>query len=409
MAKRVYIIAGEASGDLHGGNLVRELLALAAEQGTAAAGGGQGGSQAEPANSPTRRAPSPKPMAACDSPLSIRAWGGDRMADAGAEVVKHYRELAFMGFTQVLANLPAILRNIKACKRDIEAFKPDALVLVDYPGFNLRIAEWAHGRGIPVHWYISPQVWAWKAGRVRTLKRVVDRMHVVLPFEREWYARHGMDVDFVGHPLLDAIEREGRAPLPPLPGDDGRPVVALLPGSRAQEIARTLPVMRAVVPHFPACRFVLAAAPSVSEGTWSRLLGDAPVTVLHGRTYDVLRHARAALVTSGTATLETALFGVPEAVCYKGNPVNFWLAKRLVDVPFISLVNLIMGREVVRELVQVDLAPDTLRDELRRLLEDGPYRNGMLKALEKLRGLLGGPGASAKVAGAVWKTVRERP
>jgi lipid-A-disaccharide synthase len=374
MAKRLYIIAGEASGDLHGGNLVRALFQASG------AGAGAGA-------------------------LQVRAWGGDRMAAAGAEVVKHYRELAFMGFTQVIMNLRTILRNIDTCKADIEAFKPDALILIDYPGFNLRIAEWAHAKGIPVHYYISPQVWAWKKGRVHTIKKVVDRMYVILPFEKPWYANYGMDVEFVGHPLLDAIEQEGRNPLTALPGDDGRPVVALLPGSRRQEIARMLPLMVEVARRFPKQRFVMAAAPSVPDAVYTEGIGSAPITLAKGRTYDVLRTARAALVTSGTATLETALFGVPEVVCYSGSALNVWIAKRLVDIKFISLVNLIMDREVVRELIQSELTVESLSKELEDLLADGPYRQRMVQALSQLREQLGGPGASAKVASAVWKSL----
>ncbi len=369
MSKKLYMIAGEASGDLHGGNLVRELMKL-------------------------------------DPGLKVRAWGGDRMSAAGAEVVKHYRELAFMGFAEVVANLRVILRNLKRCKEDIRSYRPDAVVLIDYPGFNLRIAQYAHELGIPVHWYISPQLWAWKKGRVHTLKRVVDRMYVILPFEKDWYAGYGMDVDFVGHPLLDAIEQEGMTPLEPLPGDDGRPVVALLPGSRAQEISRMLPLMAGTARHFPDHRFVLAAAPSVPAEVYSSLLGDAPVSVVTGRTYDVLRSASAALVTSGTATLEAALFGVPEVVCYKGSSLNVWLARRLVDVKFISLVNLIMDREVVRELVQDDLTLDALRAELKRILKDGEPRRTMLSDLAELRERSGGPGASSLVANALWKSLR---
>lgn len=371
--KRIYIIAGEASGDLHGGNLVRELFAVESAAGT--------------------------------SPLLIRAWGGDRMAAAGAEVVKHYRELAFMGFTQVIMNLRTILRNIDVCKRDIEAFRPDALVLIDYPGFNLRIAEWAHAKGIPVHYYISPQVWAWKKGRVRTIKRVVDRMYCILPFEKDWYAGHGMSVDFVGHPLLDAIEQEGKSTLEPLPGDDGRPVVALLPGSRRQEISRVLPLMVAVAKRFPDQRFVLAAAPSVPGEAYDALISGSGIALVKGRTYDVLRHARAALVTSGTATLETALFGIPEVVCYSGSALNVWIARRLVDIKFISLVNLIMDREVVRELIQSDLTVDAMSTELAELLRDGSRRSALLADLDELKQKLGGPGASAKVASAVWKSL----
>jgi len=368
--KRIYMIAGEASGDLHGGNLVRELFVKAAGE-----------------------------------PLEIRAWGGDRMAAAGAVVVKHYRELAFMGFTQVIMNLRTILRNIDRCKADIEDFKPDLLILIDYPGFNLRIAEWAHANGIPVQYYISPQVWAWKKGRVHTIKKVVDRMYVILPFEQAWYANYGMEVEFVGHPLLDAIEQEGRTPLSALPGADERPVVALLPGSRHQEIARMLPLMVAVAARFPAYRFVLAAAPSVPDAVYAAALQGSDITVVKDRTYDVLRTAHAALVTSGTATLETALFGVPEVVCYSGSALNVWIARRLVDIRFISLVNLIMDREVVRELIQGDLNVEALAAELERIMQDGPYRQQMEKGLAQLRAKLGGPGASAKVAAAVWKSL----
>jgi lipid-A-disaccharide synthase len=371
MGKRIYIIAGEASGDLHGGNLVRALFQEAGAR-----------------------------------TLHVRAWGGDRMAAAGAELVKHYRDLAFMGFTQVVMNLRTILKNIELCKQDITAFKPDLLVLIDYPGFNLRIAEWAHAQGIPVHYYIGPQVWAWKKGRVHTIKRVVDRSYVILPFEKPWYARYGVEVDFVGHPLLDAIEQEGRSTLKPLPGADDRPMVALLPGSRRQELARMLPKMVAVSRRFPQYRFVMAAAPALPAELYTSAIGDAPITLVTGRTYDVLRSARAALVTSGTATLETALFGVPEVVCYSGSALNVWIAKRLVDIRFISLVNLIMDREVVRELIQSDLTVNNLSAELEQLMSEGPYRTRMLADLEALRQCLGGPGASAKVASELWKSLR---
>ena len=365
---KYYIIAGEASGDLHGSNLIREIRKN-------------------------------------DTTAVVRCWGGDKMKAQGGDLVKHYRELAFMGFTQVIMNLRTILHNIDTCKQDIETFNPDALILIDYPGFNLRIAEWAHAKGIPVHYYISPQVWAWKKGRVHTIKKVVDRMYVILPFEKEWYVRYGMQVDFVGHPLLDAIEQEGKTRLVPLPGDDGRPVVALLPGSRRQEIARVLPLMARVAKRFPQERFVLAAAPSVPDEAYTEHLDGSSITVVKGRTYDVLRHARAALVTSGTATLETALFGIPEVVCYSGSALNVWIAKRLVDIKFISLVNLIMEREVVRELIQDDLTVETMSAELERLLAEGPYRSAMLADLTALQQKLGGPGASAAVAASVWKSL----
>lgn len=373
MGKRLYIIAGEASGDLHGGNLVCALFDRAKEPD--------------------------------GEELTVRAWGGDRMAAAGAEVVKHYRELAFMGFAEVILNLRTILRNMEVCKQDIEAFRPDAIILIDYPGFNLRIAKWAHARGIPVHYYISPQVWAWKKGRVHTIKKVVDHMYVILPFEKDWYAGYGMEVQFVGHPLLDAIAKEGRSTLGKLPGDDGRPVVALLPGSRTQEISSMVPLMKEVAAHFTDHRFVLAAAPSVPAEYYRELLDGTPIDLVTGRTYDLLRSARAALVTSGTATLETALFGVPEVVCYRGSAVNVWLAKRLVNVKYISLVNLIMDREVVKELIQNDLSVANMRTELERILYDGPERERMLMDLRDLQEKLGGGGASQIVANAVWKSL----
>ncbi len=393
MSARLFIIAGEASGDLHGGNLIKELFRLAGASSEWRVMSGEYGGAGMPPYSPP---------ATHHASLSIRAWGGDRMAAAGAEVVKHYRELAFMGFTQVVMNLRTILRNIDVCKRQIEDFKPDAVVLIDYPGFNLRIAEWAHARGIKVLYYISPQVWAWKANRVEVIKRAVDRMFVILPFEKEWYAKRDVDVDFVGHPLLDEIAAHSSSPI--LAGHDG--VIALLPGSRAQEITRMLPVMIAAARHFPNERFVIAAAPSIPEAFYSSMIGDARVEIVMGRTYDLLRGAKAALVTSGTATLETALFGVPELVCYSGGAINVWIARRLVKVPFISLVNLIMEREVVRELVQQDLNEENLRSELDRILNDHPHRDRMIAELRTLREKLGGPGASTRTAELVWKSLR---
>ncbi len=368
---RIYVIAGEASGDLHGANLLKALKRL-------------------------------------DDGLEVRAWGGDRMEAQGAHLVRHFRDLAFMGFAEVVRNLRTILDNIAFCKRDILAWAPDAVVLIDYPGFNLRIAEFCHQHGIKVFYYISPQVWAWKKGRVRTIRKVVDRMFVILPFEKDWYAQHGMEVDFVGHPLLDAIEEEGRKPLAPLPGDDGRPVVAVLPGSRRQEIAGMLPIMLRMVRHFPSHRFVVGAAPSVDKEFLSELIGDSGVSVVEGRTYDLIRSADAAIVTSGTATLETALFGVPEVVCYKGSRVNVAIARWLVKVPFISLVNLIMGEEVVRELIQDDLNEKELRFELDRLLNDEAYRRKMRSDLADLLHRLGGPGASATTASLMWKSLHDK-
>lgn len=368
MGRRLYVIAGEASGDLHGANLIKALKRI-------------------------------------DPALEVRAWGGDRMAGAGAQVVKHIRDLAFMGFAEVLMNLRTIARNLRACKEDIAAWRPDAVVLIDYPGFNLRIAGFAHGLGIKVIYYISPQLWAWKAGRVEQVRRSVDRMICILPFEQAWYAGRGVQVDYVGHPLLDAIEEEGTRPLVPLPGDDPRPVIALLPGSRRQEITRMLPVMLAAAERFPDHRAVVAAAPAVPGSLYAGLMRGSGATLVTGRTYDLLRQARAALVTSGTATLETALLGVPEVVCYSGNAFSYAIARRIVKVPFISLVNLIMEREVVRELIQGEMTTEAVAGELDSLLHDAGRRQRMIDDLRHLRDTLGGPGASEKAARVLWKNV----
>ena len=271
-----------------------------------------------------------------------------------------------MGFIEVLFNLTTVLRNISFCKKDLIDFQPDILILVDYPGFNLRIAEFAHARGIKVNYYISPQVWAWKKGRVKTIKKVVNKMLVILPFEKDFYKKYGMDVAFVGHPLLDAIQTEALADLDFRDEHnlDPRPIVALLPGSRKQEISRLLNVMLSVVPSFPDYQFVIAGAPSMDESFYNSITGESQVKIVKGQTYRLLQNATAALVTSGTATLETALWGVPEVVCYKANGLSYFIAKRIVDIKYISLVNLIMDKQVVTELIQDDCNPKRIKEEL---------------------------------------------
>jgi len=334
-----YIIAGEASGDLHGGNLIRQLRLE-------------------------------------DGQAEIRCWGGDLMQQAGATLVKHYRELAFMGFVEVLMNLPVILRNLDFCKKDILQFRPDALILIDYPGFNLRVAKWAHARGFKVIYYISPQIWAWKESRVHTIKRCVDKMLVILPFEKKFYAKWDYDVEYVGHPLEEVVKKQLQVvSVKPLSDDVSlpldKPVIALLPGSRKQEVSKKLPVMLQMTEYFPEYSFVIAQAPSLEDEFLQSLTGDnKQVLRVKNNTYELLKKAKAALVTSGTATLETALFGVPEVVCYKGSPVSYFLAKRLIKVKYISLVNLIMDREVVKELIQQDFTAKNLRYELSRILND---------------------------------------
>ncbi|MFZ9386242.1 MAG: lipid-A-disaccharide synthase [Chitinophagaceae bacterium] len=359
---KYYIIAGEASGDLHGGNLVRELLKN-------------------------------------DPQAEVRCWGGDRMQAAGGELVKHYRDLAFMGFAEVLLNLRTILRNLKFCKEDILQYRPDALVLIDYPGFNLRIAEWAHRQGLKVIYYISPQVWAWKENRVKKMKKCIDKMLVILPFEKAYFKnKWDWEVEYVGHPLVDVIDRFKREAAAG-PGAMGKQI-ALLPGSRKQEILKKLPVMLEVTRSYPDYRFVVAKAPGVDESFYDEMLKPyANVSWVANRTYELLSQAEAALVTSGTATLETALFGVPEVVCYKGSWLSYQIGKRLVKVKYISLVNLIMDKAVVRELIQDDLNTASLRIALDELLNDEKKRAGMAADYRVLKDMLQAEGdASARAA-----------
>lgn len=359
---RYYLIAGEASGDLHGSNLVKALHAR-------------------------------------DAQAEMRCWGGDKMEAAGATLVKHYRDLAFMGFVEVIRHLRTILRNIDFCKKDILAFRPDVLILIDYPGFNLRIAEWAKKQGIRVVYYISPQVWAWKEGRVEKIKRTVDQMLVILPFEVPFYEKWKYKVTYVGHPLVEVVRRELEE-VPVVPVSD-KPVIALLPGSRSQEIRQKLPEMLKMVPHFPAYRFVVAQAPAQPESLYRELIGDRDVVIVNNQTYNLLKQARAALVTSGTATLETALFGVPQVVCYKGNPISYWLARKLIKVKYISLVNLIMDKPVVKELIQSDLNERNLKKELQQLLIEGPRLRDMKADYAALWQLLGSEKASERAAGEI--------
>jgi len=327
---RYYIIAGEASGDLHGSNLIHEIKKL-------------------------------------DAQANIRCWGGDLMQEAGATLVKHYRELAFMGFLEVIKNLPAILRNIKFCKTDILSFKPDVLVLIDYPGFNLRIAEWARPLGLKIVYYISPQVWAWKENRVKKIKRSVDLMLVILPFEKNFYKKWNYTAEYVGHPLVEVIEKE-KAQLPAT-ALSAKPIIALLPGSRQQEILKKLPIMLQVAAFFPDYQFIVAKAPGQENVFYESLLQPYKnVSAVSGKTYALLLQSKAALVTSGTATLETALLGIPEVVCYKSSNISYQIGKRLIKVKYISLVNLIMDKPVVKELIQDDLTPENLKKELADLL-----------------------------------------
>jgi lipid-A-disaccharide synthase len=362
---KYYIIAGEASGDLHGSNLMKELKKH-------------------------------------DSRADFRCWGGDKMEAAGGKLVKHYRDLAFMGFAEVLMNLRTIFRNLAFCKEDILIYRPDTLILVDYPGFNLRIAKWAKTQGLRVIYYISPQVWAWKENRVKMMKECVDKMLVILPFEKDYFLnRWDWKVEYVGHPLVEVIEQAKKYKSSPL---SDKPVIGLLPGSRKQEILKKLPVMLEVSRSFPAYQFIVAKAPGVEEAFYDALLkGFSNVSYVVNRTYDLLQQAKAALVTSGTATLETALFGVPEVVCYKGSFLSYQIGRRLVKVKYISLVNLIMDKPVVKELIQDDLTVSNLTTELKDLLENDLKKTTLHADYAALKELLSKGGhASAKAASSIY-------
>ena len=359
---KYYIIAGEASGDLHGSNLIKELKTL-------------------------------------DHSASIRCWGGDKMQAAGGELVKHYRELAFMGFTEVIMNLRTIFRNLAFCKEDILQYQPGSIILIDYPGFNLRIAKWAKEQGLKVIYYISPQVWAWKEGRVKMMKECIDKMLVILPFEKDYYKnKWNWEVEYVGHPLVEVIESQKSEVRSQKLSE--RSIVALLPGSRKQEIMKKLPVMLEVSQSFPGYQFIVAKAPGVEETFYDELLKSySNVSYVSNQTYNLLLQAKAALVTSGTATLETALFAVPEVVCYKGSYLSYQIGRRLVKVKYISLVNLIMDKLVVKELIQDDMTVENLKYELQELLTNEQRKTQLQHDYTALKELLSeGGNASAKAA-----------
>jgi len=358
---KYYLISGEASGDLHGSNLIKALKQK-------------------------------------DQDASFRCWGGDLMAEAGATVVKHYRDLAFMGFTEVIKNLPTILRNISFCKTDIEIHQPDVLILIDYPGFNLRIAKWAKEKGIRIVYYISPQIWAWKENRVHLIRKCVDLMLVILPFEKAFYKKWNMDVEYVGHPLVEVIDRF-KTTFIEKEAWSGKRIVALLPGSRKQEIKMKLPIMLSVCSKFPNFQFVLAKAPGIDSTFYEPfLMGHENVSVVEKQTYNLLMHSEAALVTSGTATLETALFGVPQVICYKGSSISYQIAKRLIKVKFIGLVNLIMDKLVVKELIQDELTTERLEDALTKIIKGGSERTKIEHDYLELQRLLRAGGKASEQA-----------
>ena len=362
---KYYIIAGEASGDLHGSNLMKAIQSR-------------------------------------DVNAEFRFWGGDLMQNVSTGLVKHYRDLAFMGFAEVIMNLKTIAKNIKFCKNDIEDYQPDVLIFIDYPGFNLRIAKWAKLKNFKTHYYISPQIWAWKESRIKSIKRDIDQLYVILPFEKDFYEKkHNFPVNFVGHPLIDEIseriqidEYEFRATYEL----SEKPIIALLPGSRKQEIKKMLSVMLSIVNDFPNYQFVVAGAPSQEFDFYAQYLTNPNVHFISNKTYDLLSVSTAALVTSGTATLETALFKVPEVVCYKGNWISYQIGKRLVkNIKYISLVNLIMDQEIVTELIQNEFNEENLKRELKTIL-DGYERAKFFLSYYDLEKKLGGKGASENVA-----------
>ena len=369
---KYYIIAGEASGDLHGSNLMKALYKE-------------------------------------DVTADIRFWGGDLMQDVGGTLVKHYRELAFMGFSEVVMNLKTILNNIKICKADIEKFNPDLIIFIDYPGFNMRIAKWAKLKGIKTHYYIAPQIWAWKENRIKAVKRDFDKLFVILPFEKDFFEiKHHFPVEFVGHPLIDAIHNRIKTDEASFRKENNlneKPIIAILPGSRKQEISKMLSVMLSIVSDFPDYQFVIAGAPSQEYHFYTPFLTNENVKFISNKTYDLLSIATAALVTSGTATLETALFKVPEVVCYKGSWASYQIAKRIITLKYISLVNLIMDEVVVTELIQDKFNPKNLKQELSKLLEEN-HRKVLLKKYDDLESKLGGVGASEKTAKIIVKVLK---
>jgi lipid-A-disaccharide synthase len=363
---KYYILSGEASGDLHGSNLMKALLQE-------------------------------------DKDADIRFWGGDLMNAVGGTLVSHYKERAFMGFVEVLMNLRKIFGFIAFCKKDIQEFQPDVIIYIDNSGFNLRIAKWAKEQGFKNHYYISPQVWASRASRVEKIKRDIDQMHVILPFEKEFYQKYKYDVNFVGHPLIDAIADRKQVEESKFRQEHNlgnKPIIALLPGSRKQEISKMLSVMLSLIDEFSEYQFVIAGAPSQQYEFYKGIIGERSVAFVDNKTYDLLSISHAALVTSGTATLETALFKVPQVVCYKGSNISYQIAKRIITLEYISLVNLIMDKEVVKELIQGEMNTANLREELTKILDE-THRQKLFEDYYELEQKLGGKGASEKAAKAI--------
>jgi lipid-A-disaccharide synthase len=363
---KYYIIVGEASGDLHTSNLMKSLKEI-------------------------------------DSKAEFRFWGGDLMQLQGGTLVKHISDLAFMGFVEVLMNIKTIAKNLKFCKSDILNFKPDVVILVDYPGFNLRIAQFVKQQNLKVFYYISPQIWAWKQSRIHQIKRNIDKMFVILPFEKDFYKKHNFEVDFSGHPLSDAISEyrktaQSKTEFLQENNLNSKPIIALMPGSRIQEIKKNLPIMLSLINDYKEFQFLIAAAPAISEKILNEFTKNYNIKILYNKTYDILNNSTLAIVTSGTATLETALFNVPQVVCYKSGGISYQIAKKLIKVKYISLVNLIMDKTVVKELIQSDFNKNNLKLEMNTILQNEKYKNEMLKNYSILKNKVGIEGASKETA-----------
>lgn len=359
--KKIFVIAGEPSGDLHASNLVKEIKHI-------------------------------------NPSIEIKGWGGELMSNQGVEIKNDLKNLSFMGFFEVFMNLRKIRDNFKLCKQQLLEFKPDVIVFVDYPGFNLRMAKWAKNKGFKIVYYISPQIWAWKESRIKSIKAHVDRMYCILPFEKEFYAKHNYEAQYLGHPLMDEIARFGGQPDNPK-FKKNKPIISILPGSREQEIDRKLGLMLSAVSKYTDFDIYVACAPNLDMKFFAEYKDQySNVYFVSGKTYKLLLESDFAIVTSGTATLETALFKVPQVVCYKSSSISYFIAKMVVDIKFISLVNLILNREVVRELIQNDVNILNIQKELDLLINDSNYRKEMLDGYDELIKKIGKEGCSKKIA-----------
>lgn len=371
---KYFIIAGEASGDLHGANLVKELRAV-------------------------------------DDNAEIQCWGGDKMSKAGAYLLKDYRDLAIMGFWEVLIKLRSIFTNLRICTEQVISFKPDIVILIDYPGFNLRIARRLKKYNTRIYYYISPKVWAWKSSRIKKIKEYIDRMYVIFPFEPEFFSRYNYNVHYFGNPLVEHVEGELEKALPynkliSAESLDNKPLIALLAGSRTQEVKKILPAMASLQKYYPDYMLAVAGVRTVDPGIYTAILKDTGIEVVYDRTYDLLRNSEAAMVTSGTATLEAAIAGIPQVVCYRTSWLSYRLARMLVKIRFISLVNLIMDREIVKELIQHDLNEKRMVSELNSILPGGWKREVMLKNYAILKDKLSGKGASERIAVDIYTSLK---